>query len=77
MPGACGRNLMNDVSELEDLIARTAQARSDHLSAGTAVSWLLYENLYLALGRRAYSAREGLICPAAMEAMIRLTVNKR
>lgn len=68
---------MNDVSELEDLIARTAQARSDHLSAGTAVSWLLYENLYLALGKRAYSAREGLICPAAMEAMIRLTVNKR
>lgn len=68
---------MNDMSELEDLIARTAQARSDHLTAGTALSWLLYENLYLALGRRAYNAREGLICSATMEAMIRLAVNKR
>lgn len=68
---------MNDMSELEDLIARTAQARSDHLTAGTALSWLLYENLYLALGRRAYSAREGLNCQAAIEAMIRLAVNKR
>lgn len=68
---------MNDVSELEDLIARTVQARTDHLNAGTAVSWLLYENLYLARGRRAYSAREGLSCPAAMEAMIRLAADKR
>ncbi|EAA5259341.1 hypothetical protein DP804_23105 [Salmonella enterica subsp. enterica] len=68
---------MNDVSELEDLIARTAQARRDHLNAGTAVSWLMYENLYLALGRRAYSDREGLICRAAMEAIIRLAVDNR
>lgn len=26
---------MNDMSELKDLIARTAQAKRDHLSAGT------------------------------------------
>jgi|GEM_PF-6365403 len=68
---------MNDMRELEDLIARTAQARTEHLTAGTAVSWLLYENLYLALGRRAYSAREGLIFPAAMDAMSRLAVDQR
>nr|WP_318384830.1 hypothetical protein [uncultured Enterobacter sp.] len=68
---------MNDGNELKDLIGRTARARSDHLSAGTAVSWLLYENLYLALGRRALSPRKGLIDPAAMETMIVLAVDKR
>lgn len=68
---------MNDVNELKDLIARTAQARSVHLSAGTAVSWFMYENLYLALGRRALRPRDGLIDTAAMEAMILLAVDMR
>lgn len=68
---------MNDVNELQDLIARTALARSDHLSAGTVLSWLLYENLYRALGRRALRSREGLIDKAAMEAMILLAIDKR
>lgn len=68
---------MNDVNELQDLIARTAQARSVHLSAGTVFSWLWYENLYRALGRRAFHSREGLIDTAAMEAMILLAIDKR
>ncbi|KFF80984.1 hypothetical protein IY40_00110 [Serratia marcescens] len=65
------------MNDLKDLITRTAQARNVHLSTGTAVSWLLYENLYLALGRRALRPREGLIDKAAMEAMILLAVDKR
>ncbi|POU03930.1 hypothetical protein C3369_00775 [Escherichia sp. ESNIH1] len=68
---------MSKINEIEILIARTVQARSDHLNARTVVSWLLYENLYWSLGRQAYSPREGIICPAAMEAMIRLALDTR
>jgi len=69
------KKMMNELDELENLIARTARARSDYLSAGTWIAWLIYQNLYLALGRRAFSFRQGLICSQAMQAMNELAVD--
>lgn len=48
---------MNDVSELKDLIARTAQAKFEHLRTGTGIIGFLYENQYRTPGRRAYRPR--------------------
>jgi hypothetical protein len=66
---------MNEVGELENLIVRTVKARSDYLSAGTCIAWLIYQDLYLALGRRAFNFRLGLICPQAMQAMNQLALD--
>jgi len=74
--GMHGENQMNNMCELQNLIARAAQARSDHLIASTVVTWLLYLNLSLRLGRRAFSPWEGIICLEAVQAMIRLEASK-
>lgn len=66
--------MMSEVEELEDLIARTAQARSGYLIAGTSIAWFIYQDLYLALGRRAVSSRHGLICREALQAINQLAV---
>lgn len=66
--------MMKDVDELEDLIARTKQAKNDYLSANTSIAWLIYQDLYLALGRRAFNPRQGLNSPEAIQAMYQLAV---
>jgi hypothetical protein len=65
---------MKEIQEVEDLIARTAQARRDYLAAGTSVAWLIYQDLYLALGRQAFCPRQGVISPRALLAMSQLAV---
>ncbi|TPW45431.1 hypothetical protein FKD06_19420 [Serratia sp. SRS-8-S-2018] len=65
---------MKEIPEVEDLIAKTAQARRNYLATGTSVAWLIYQDLYLALGRRAFCPRQGVICQRAMQAMNRFVV---
>lgn len=61
---------MNNTEELDDLIARTAQARAAHLNIGTWLSWFIYQEYYLALGRRALrSGHPEPVCPVALQAM--------
>lgn len=51
--------MIKEADELQDQIARTAEARRDYLSAKTWITWFFYQDLYLALGRCAFCPRQG------------------
>lgn len=68
---------MNHIDELERLIARTEEAKRVYLAEGTCFDWIIYQDLYLALGRRAFCPRNMQVCQQAMEAMVRLAVDAR
>ena len=72
-----GEKTMNHIDELQGLIARTEEAKRVYLAEGTCFAWIIYQDLYLALGRQAFCPRKMQVCQQAMEAMVGLAVDAR
>ncbi|MBK4114549.1 hypothetical protein JHD93_20615 [Cronobacter sakazakii] len=68
--------MFNNVTPLAQLAYRTEVARSEYHEKGTESAWRQYEDLYLALGRRAvYPGRLTVRCPIALLIMILLAID--